>query len=426
MSSPQPSDAVVERFFNWARSRGIETSAKLSIAPPVPGDVGRGRRVVCCAPITKGEVLVLLPADAALSVEAAPSAAPPPTLAPLAGWWARHPRSSLRLAAALIWERERFDAYVAMLPELEDIDAPWRWPDEELRFVSEGIAAGARARRAALEAACADLEASGHADRVPPELFLRAQHAAASRAFSGEGAPRLPLGALLGASAAALAAAAAAASLGAATLPEAVAGGATALVACGFAGAVAGGGEVLSLLPMVDQVNHASGDPPDLQFDSARRLWELRAERQYKPGEEVAISYGAKDSDALLVQHGFVEGGNKADALTLPLPDGLPADAAAAFSDLGIRQLRFVRGGRAVPVLADGKDDRSGELPAAALEAAATAAVRAALASGDFDEAGDQQVQREVSSPARGELILRWRRERRGLLAEAGQLLGVR
>ena len=53
---------------------------------------------------------------------------------------------------------------------------------------------------------------------------------------------------------------------------------------------------MLSLLPVVDQVNHASGPPPKLEFDPASGSWELRADRAYAPGSEVLFSYGDKDA----------------------------------------------------------------------------------------------------------------------------------
>ena len=73
-----------------------------------------------------------------------------------------------------------------MLYPMENIYAPWLWEDEDLRFLPEKLAANAAARRRALDSACADLKAKGLAEAVPEELFLRAHHAAASRAFAGE------------------------------------------------------------------------------------------------------------------------------------------------------------------------------------------------------------------------------------------------
>ena len=60
---------------------------------------------------TAGEILVRLPAAAAVSVtmdDSKPSSA-------LEGWWMRHPRSSIRLAALLVSQRENFGPYIEML-----------------------------------------------------------------------------------------------------------------------------------------------------------------------------------------------------------------------------------------------------------------------------------------------------------------------
>lgn len=134
----------------------------------------------------QGEVLVRLPAAAAVSVSMDASAPAEPSLAPLEGWWMRHPRSSIRLAAKLVFQRETFAPYIEMLYPLEQIYAPWLWPKEDLRFLPPRMVKSALARKEALETAYEDLESEGLSDRIPRDLFLRAHHAAASRAFAGE------------------------------------------------------------------------------------------------------------------------------------------------------------------------------------------------------------------------------------------------
>lgn len=136
----------------------------------------------------QGEVLVRLPAAAAVSVSMDASAPAEPSLAPLEGWWMRHPRSSIRLAAKLVFQRETFAPYIEMLYPLEQIYAPWLWPKEDLRFLPPRMVKSALARKEALETAYEDLESEGLSDRIPRDLFLRAHHAAASRAFAGEAA----------------------------------------------------------------------------------------------------------------------------------------------------------------------------------------------------------------------------------------------
>ena len=72
----------------------------------------------------QGEVLVRLPAAAAVSVSMDASAPAEPSLATLEGWWMRHPRSSIRLAAKLVFQRETFAPYIEMLYPLEQKSMP--------------------------------------------------------------------------------------------------------------------------------------------------------------------------------------------------------------------------------------------------------------------------------------------------------------
>jgi len=371
-----------------------------------------------------------LPARVVASVPMEASAACPEALAPLSRWWDKHSRSTLRLAAMLVWEKERYSAYLDMLPALEDIDVPWRWSEAELSFVSEDIRAKALAKRKTLDEACADLERFGLADKITPDLFLRAQHAVASRAFSGTAAQNgsgAGAGTMLGGAALSILAAVAAAGTGVASLPDAALGGAAAVAACGVAGAAMssnGDKAMLAVLPMIDQMNHASGMPPDLNFEPTAGRWELRADRDYSAGDEVVISYGAKDNNDLLVQHGFIEAKNREDAVFLPAPwEALPAEVSRQLSDSGVEELRFSRGGVVAGVAAGRRLLSEGEVPESALREAAKVALRtSAVADGFADESTDERIRAEVRPLARAELIVHWRREQRGLLQEAKKL----
>ncbi|CAE7197256.1 Setd3 [Symbiodinium natans] len=337
--------STVQQFVDWMDTTGIVTSKKLQILP----DQEDGRCVKCIDTIAKGEVLVQLPEASAVSVDMSETANPGPDLAPLADWWSRHTRSSIRLAAALVFQREKFGPYLDMLYPMENIYAPWLWEDQDLKFLPDGLAASAAARKKALESACKDLKAGGLAEQVPEELFLRAHHAAASRAFAGEGDVSTARTAALACGALTLTAAGAAAAAGVVSIDAAASVGALGVAASGAAVALSDDAKVLSLLPMIDQINHKSGAPPDLQFDPGSRRWELRALRTYSAGEEIFFSYGDKDSDSLLLQHGFVEQDNGADKLTLPVPaagsHGLSAEAKSELEALGVKELIFARDG---------------------------------------------------------------------------------
>lgn len=397
-------DEVKERFMDWMRASSITTYPKLDI---LPDSEGEGRCVVCTKDLEKGEVLVRLPAAAAVSVtmdDSKPSGA-------LECWWMRHPRSSIRLAAQLVSQRESFGPYIEMLYPLDQIYAPWLWPEKDLKFLPQRLADSALARKKALEKAYEDLEREGLSAMIPRDLFLRAHHAAASRAFSGEGEVPASRSAALAVGGLSILAAGAAAAVGVASVDVAATAGAAVVAATSVVVATSPSPNVLSLLPMVDQVNHRSGAPPDLQFDPTSRIWELRATRSYKPGEEIVFSYGDKDSDALLLQHGFVEEDNRADLLRLTIPEvgtcGLSAEVKAEMEKAGIQELCF-----------DGSLEQL-EVSKPSLMEAVQATLRCAAK--ECRESDDEKVAKEVSSTGIGRVLLRWRQERRKLLRAAAK-----
>lgn len=323
----------------------------------------------------------------------------------------RHPRSSIRLAAQLVSQRESFGPYIEMLYPLDQIYAPWLWPEKDLKFLPQRLADSALARKKALEKAYEDLEREGLSAMIPRDLFLRAHHAAASRAFSGEGEVPASRSAALAVGGLSILAAGAAAAVGVASVDVAATAGAAVVAATSVVVATSPSPNVLSLLPMVDQVNHRSGAPPDLQFDPTSRIWELRATRSYKPGEEIVFSYGDKDSDALLLQHGFVEEDNRADLLRLTIPEvgtcGLSAEVKAEMEKAGIQELCF-----------DGSLEQL-EVSKPSLMEAVQATLRCAAK--ECRESDDEKVAKEVSSTGIGRVLLRWRQERRKLLRAAAK-----
>ncbi|CAJ1380860.1 unnamed protein product [Effrenium voratum] len=408
-------DEAKARFVDWMRETGIVASPKVDIVPDAEG----GRRVVCTAPIERGESLVRLPGSEAVSV-AIDGDSVPEALAEweelhmrggaeaLAEWWALHTRSSIRLAVVLASRYDQFEAYIDMLYPLEQICAPWRWEESDLQFLPPKMRRKVLARKAALQKACEDLERLKLG--TPKDLFLRAHHAAASRAFAGEGNDSGRTAALA-AGAISMAAFGAAAATGFASLDLAAAAGATIAAASG-AVIASSKSQVLSLLPMIDLVNHQSGEPPDLQFDPGSRTWELKAKNSYKVGDEIVFSYGDKDSDSLLLQHGFVEEDNKADRLCVELPDagsyGLSEEAAAQLGLAGLEELCFGRDG-----------SLQVEVPRPALAEGVAAALR--HAADGCKESEDDQVAASVSSPNVARVLLRWRQERRKMLAAAAR-----
>lgn len=398
----------------WLSSEGIEVSNKLTIGQSSRRCGGRG--VICTTPIDQSEVLVVLPKKSTLSLETAVNATNPFSNDSFQTWWKRHTNSTVRLAAVAAWERERFGPYIDMFPDLAEKEALCMWDDADLALLPPSLGTRARSRKATLDSACADLEALGLSDKVPKEVFLRANEGIVSRAFAGQASTSSRV--MLSASALALAGSAAAAVSGSIPLELAVAGGATAAAACGAYAFATENTAVLSLLPMIDQVNHAGGPAPDLNFDTLNDRFELRANRNFQAGEEVLFSYGPKDSDLLLLQHGFVEEDNPSDCVEMELPSGISSSSQALVTELGVVKLRLKRGGDAELIGAESSkvpEDVLAEivnaaLPAAILEAATT---------------GDAEVRRKASTPERAELICQWRAERRRVLDEARSRWGA-
>lgn len=90
-----------------------------------------------------------------------------------------------------------------------------------------------------------------------------------------------------------------------------------------------GGAE--ALVPWADCLNHDCRATAHLDWDAGAAGVVLRAERGYRRGEEVRISYGRKTSGQLLLSYGFAPANNPHDAclLELALPGGGAAMAAA-------------------------------------------------------------------------------------------------
>lgn len=266
-----------------------------------------------------------------------------------------------------------------------------------------------------MESACNDLKAEGLSDRVPEGLFLQAHHAATSRAFTGEGPdgilPLLGGGGLLAAIGIVTA-------LGAIDVLDGLLAGGVGLVACGSLGVLSSKKQILSLLPVVDQVNHANGPPPCLVIDPIGKCWELRSERRYEPGEEIVFSYGDKGTDLLLLQHGFVETDNSVDMLELPIPlQDLSSDIRMTLEDEGVDMVRFLRGGAANLVTAKGEAAEPDLVTAEGLTEVVRIALRAEL-----DASWDEEAVKQTIKPsAKAKLVLAWKCERQRLAQEAAK-----
>ncbi|KAJ1478854.1 hypothetical protein T484DRAFT_1903943, partial [Baffinella frigidus] len=65
------------------------------------------------------------------------------------------------------------------------------------------------------------------------------------------------------------------------------------------------GESVGALVPVLDLLNHASGEVATCGFNSDARAYQVRVHRAYAPGEQVLIHYGAWSNAKLLEFYGF-------------------------------------------------------------------------------------------------------------------------
>lgn len=77
---------------------------------------------------------------------------------------------------------------------------------------------------------------------------------------------------------------------------------------------IQGGIQMYALLPGVDMINHKPGSATKVQFEYFWDQLVVRTGRKgYVMGEQVFISYGDKDNDALMETYGFAEENNPFD-----------------------------------------------------------------------------------------------------------------
>lgn len=70
------------------------------------------------------------------------------------------------------------------------------------------------------------------------------------------------------------------------------------------------------LCPIIDHFNHLSNTKSDISYSYWRNRFELTIDECYRKGEQVFISYGPYNNDALLQYYGFVEDDNPNDSVS--------------------------------------------------------------------------------------------------------------
>ena len=92
----------------------------------------------------------------------------------------------------------------------------------------------------------------------------------------------------------------------------------------------AGSGRRRALLPAFDLLNHQAGAAASLvRSEGDGSTWRLVAERAYGAGEQVFISYGARDNLKLLLQYGFAVADNEEAVVLFGVAELLDGCAAA-------------------------------------------------------------------------------------------------
>jgi len=99
------------------------------------------------------------------------------------------------------------------------------------------------------------------------------------------------------------------------------------------------GRSALSLVPLFDLFNHEPGEISSF-YDVPSSAMEVHAKRDFKVGEQVYMSYGARGNDKLLLFSGFVTPGNAHDTVRIPPPPP-PLDEPPRLAKLRGNLLRF-------------------------------------------------------------------------------------
>lgn len=271
-----------------------------------------------------------VPAAFVVSPEAAEAALPPGTLPrghELPSWsvlalWLMHERALLGAAPGpgAAWPR----SYVALLPE--STGGVLEWPEEDVALLQ-----GSYLHTLALEIRAA--AAASWLEMAPVARELERAAALPAGALGREGAARWAFGVLLSRLI---------------RLPGLV------------------NAEVL--VPLADFANHDPKSTAFFDWEPASEAVVLQADRAYRPGQQVFISYGQKTSGELLLSYGFAPppGANPHDACLLPGALD-PADLAAEWKERALAVRGLPPGGGALPL-------RMGAVPRQALALAAFAA----------------------------------------------------
>lgn len=95
----------------------------------------------------------------------------------------------------------------------------------------------------------------------------------------------------------------------------------------------------LSLVPVIDLLNHRSADPScTVRYNADEKAFDLVACAPITAGDELFIKYGAKSNAELLANYGFAVAGNPHDVVHV----AVPMDAGGGGSMVQMQKLAFL------------------------------------------------------------------------------------
>lgn len=324
MRSSRQVQTIQTSLHEWATTVGIDMKS-LSLSRSRDGPRG----LVTEASRTVGEPLISVPASLALQVKSLDSKVSPFPNEVGSHVWEKLPWYS-RLAIELLRARHGLGSnagplapYLDLLPKKFD-ELPYHWTEDEMALLQDvRLSEMVRSQQILYRGQYDSILASTNTAWLSLEDYIWAVQCVRSRSFSGD-LETTPFGDRLRLFGFVAALAVIGATSGTMTLSSAANGALTAVFALAMydlltpriMGLVSGVRlKRYSLVPGVDFFNHASrvNGKAEVSYEYFTDKFVVNAGEDYKPDDEVAISYGAQSNDSLLQIYGFVEADNPAD-----------------------------------------------------------------------------------------------------------------
>lgn len=324
----------MQQLNNFTRWSVGEKKISFAGVRPQIGSAG-GNGLFATYPISAGTKLVQVPKRTTLTVNSDDEPLPKGSSAELQRVWSQLPWYGKMAGKLLLLPQPEFTPYLNVLP---DVSLPATWSRDDLEQLQcDYMIEKVEQEQQEWQQLAALLAPWLASEGVSKDRFFWALSTVRSRAFSG---PRfsVPFSVTTGifASLQALSACGALGILEGFALPwqatEALAFAVPAgLVAWDLQSAQKK--VTYAIAPFLDMLNHSSDVKAEVGYDFVKEAYSVSSCRDYKPGEEVLISYGELSNDACLQLYGFVENDNPYDRYI--------------FQDLGSRLLQGPLGQKA-------------------------------------------------------------------------------